>query len=102
MPSRTPRTVLGVLVDAPADRLVEVRFALVGDRFRTEVHDAGTGRPSARSAGPDEERGRGLLLVDGLAERWGCRPRAGGVGTFVWALVAPSPSPVPPSALTPA
>ncbi|WP_327073052.1 ATP-binding protein [Kitasatospora purpeofusca] len=76
--------------DAPADRLVEVRFALVGDRLRLEVHDAGTGRPSVRSATSDEEHGRGLFLVNELAERWGCCPRAGGVGKFVWALVAPS------------
>ncbi|MDY0815737.1 ATP-binding protein [Kitasatospora purpeofusca] len=77
--------------DAPADRLVEVRFALVRDRLRLEVHDAGTGRPSVRSATTDEEHGRGLLLVNELAERWGCCPRTGDVGKFVWALVAPAP-----------
>ncbi|MFJ4189143.1 ATP-binding protein [Kitasatospora sp. NPDC089509] len=78
---------------APDDRLVEVRFALVGNRLRLEVHDAGTGRPSVRSATPDDEHGRGLFLVNELAERWGCCPRAGGIGKFVWALIAPSFSP---------
>ncbi|MER7846628.1 ATP-binding protein [Kitasatospora sp. NPDC096077] len=78
---------------APDDRLVEVRFALVGNRLRLEVHDAGAGRPSVRSAAPDEEHGRGLFLVNELAERWGCCPRAGGIGKFVWALIAPSFSP---------
>ncbi len=79
--------------DAPPDRLVEVRFAVVpGDRLRLEVHDAGTGRPVLRpSVGHEEESGRGLLLVDELAERWGCCPRAGGIGKFVWALVSPAP-----------
>ncbi|MFJ8477819.1 ATP-binding protein [Kitasatospora sp. NPDC094011] len=78
---------------APDDRLVEIRFALVGNHLRLEVHDAGTGRPSVRSAAPDEEHGRGLFLVNELADRWGCCPRAGGIGKFVWALIAPSFSP---------
>ncbi|MEV7601184.1 ATP-binding protein [Kitasatospora sp. NPDC089797] len=75
---------------APDDRLIEVRFALAGGRLRIEVHDAGAGRPSVRSSSPDEEHGRGLFLVNELAERWGCCPRAGGVGTFVWVLVTPA------------
>ncbi|MFI5648578.1 ATP-binding protein [Kitasatospora sp. NPDC051705] len=78
--------------DAPPDRLIEVRFAVIGDRLRLEVHDAGAGRPSVHSATPDDEHGRGLLLVNELAERWGCCPRSGGVGKFVWALIAPSPA----------
>ncbi|MEU8925452.1 ATP-binding protein [Kitasatospora sp. NPDC048545] len=82
--------------DAPADRLIEVRFAVVGDRLRLEVHDAGTGRPSVRTATADAECGRGLLLVNELAERWGCCPRSGGIGKFVWALIAPALT--PPSA----
>ncbi|MFG3053674.1 ATP-binding protein [Kitasatospora sp. NPDC048239] len=76
--------------DTPPDRLVEVRFMLVGDRLRIEVHDAGSGRPSVRTSSPEDEGGRGLFLVDQLAERWGCCPRAGGIGKFVWVLIAPA------------
>lgn len=77
---------------SPADRLVEVRFALVrAERLRVEVHDAGSGFPSLRAATQDDEGGRGLFLVNELAERWGCAPRPGGVGKFVWALIAPAP-----------
>ncbi|MER7753142.1 ATP-binding protein [Kitasatospora sp. NPDC097643] len=79
--------------DAPADRLIEVRFALANSRLRLEVHDAGSGRPTLRTASPEDEHGRGLFLVNELAERWGCCPRAGGIGKFVWALVAPAHSP---------
>ncbi|MFJ9444469.1 ATP-binding protein [Kitasatospora sp. NPDC101235] len=79
--------------DAPDDRLIEVRFSLVNSRLRLEVHDAGSGRPSLRAAAPDDEHGRGLFLVDQLAERWGCASRPGGIGKFVWALVAPMPAP---------
>ncbi|MFJ9840058.1 ATP-binding protein [Kitasatospora sp. NPDC101155] len=77
--------------DAPADRLIEIRFALISDRLRLEVHDAGSGRPTLRPTSPADEHGRGLFLVNELAERWGCCPRAGGIGKFVWALIAPSP-----------
>ncbi|WP_078589305.1 MULTISPECIES: ATP-binding protein [Streptomyces] len=79
--------------DAPDDRRIEIRFALVNSRLRLEVHDAGSGRPSLRTAAPDDEHGRGLFLVNELAERWGCCPRSGGIGKFVWALVAPSLAP---------
>ncbi|MFJ8477396.1 ATP-binding protein [Kitasatospora sp. NPDC094011] len=77
---------------APTDRLIEVRFALVSHRLRLEVHDAGAGRPTLRSSTLDEECGRGLFLVNELAERWGCCPRAGGIGKFVWALITPAPT----------
>ncbi|RKT10962.1 histidine kinase-like protein [Streptomyces sp. 1114.5] len=76
--------------DAPDDCLIEVRFAMANSRLRLEVHDAGSGRPTLHTAQPDDEHGRGLFLVSELAERWGCCPRAGGIGKFVWALVAPS------------
>ncbi|MGW1176079.1 ATP-binding protein [Kitasatospora sp. NPDC002543] len=79
--------------DAPDDRRIEVRFTLVNSRLRLEVHDAGSGRPSLRTAAPSEERGRGLFLVNELAERWGCSSRPGGIGKFVWVLVAPAPAP---------
>ncbi|MFD4395188.1 ATP-binding protein [Kitasatospora sp. NPDC058397] len=86
--------------DAPTDCLIEVHFALANDRLRLEVHDAGTGRPSLHTPTPDDEHGRGVLLVNELAEKWGCCPRAGGVGKFVWALCAPAPAPTPATFLT--
>ncbi|WP_078911440.1 ATP-binding protein [Streptomyces sp. NRRL WC-3742] len=76
--------------DAPDDRRIEIRFALVDDRLRLEVHDAGSGRPTLRPSNLDDECGRGLLLVNELAERWGCCPRIGGIGKFVWATIAPA------------
>ncbi|MFF2659634.1 ATP-binding protein [Kitasatospora sp. NPDC058032] len=77
--------------DAPPDRLIEIRFAVTTGRLRLEVHDAGTGRPALQpSTAPDDEHGRGLFLVNELSERWGCCPRAGGIGKFVWALITPA------------
>ncbi|MEU1289745.1 ATP-binding protein [Kitasatospora sp. NPDC005856] len=75
--------------DAPDDRHIEIRFALSGSRLRLEVHDADTTHPALRTAAPDDEHGRGLFLVNELAERWGSVPRPCGIGKFVWALIAP-------------
>ncbi|RGD58937.1 ATP-binding protein [Kitasatospora xanthocidica] len=76
--------------DGPDDCHIEVRFALTGSRLRLEVHDAGSGRPSVRTAAPDDEHGRGLYLVNELAERWGCASRPYGIGKFLWAHIAPA------------
>lgn len=51
-----------------------------GSALRVEVHDSGDGKPRLRD--PDGESGRGLLLVDALADRWGVGPRA--PGKVVW------------------
>jgi len=55
-----------------------------------EVSDTRTERvpaPSAVEPPADEERGRGLLLVAGLAARWGVSARTGAPGKTVWAEV---------------
>ncbi|MFF0206074.1 ATP-binding protein [Streptomyces sp. NPDC005017] len=56
---------------------------------RLEVSDTREERlPHVRTAAPDES-GRGLLLVEALADRWGCAARAGGgPGKTVWAECA--------------
>ncbi|WEH28884.1 ATP-binding protein [Streptomyces sp. AM 3-1-1] len=54
---------------------------------RIEVADAATTKhppKSAHPATPDAESGRGLLLVNALAHRWGTSPRDH-VGKVVWA-----------------
>ncbi|MFI2611666.1 ATP-binding protein [Kitasatospora sp. NPDC018619] len=75
---------------APADRHIEIRFALTGSRLRLEVHDAGTTHPALNSPTPDDEHGRGLLLVNELAERWGHANRPCGIGKYVWAHITPA------------
>ncbi|MFR9800521.1 ATP-binding protein [Streptomyces sp. MS06] len=60
---------------------------------RVEVADAaGTRRPPATLPGsaPEGESGRGLLLVDALAARWGSAPRHP-VGKTVWAEIPLDP-----------
>ncbi|WP_371479192.1 ATP-binding protein [Kitasatospora sp. NBC_00315] len=74
-------------------RLIKVRYALRGGRLRVEVHDPVPERPTVRQAAVEDEDGRGMLLVRELSERWGCCPRAGGVGKFVWFECAPADLP---------
>lgn len=69
-----------------------LRLALdpAGGVVRIEVADAASGRrPPAvpPSSYPKGESGRGLLLVDALAVRWGWEPRRP-VGKTVWAEVS--------------
>lgn len=67
-----------------------VRLTVTADVLRIEVTDtrterrpAGTSRPTTPP--PGSETGRGLLLVEHLATRWGVTPRAGAPGKTVWA-----------------
>ncbi|KUF17452.1 hypothetical protein AT728_15720 [Streptomyces silvensis] len=69
----------------PAGREIGVRVTRAEGRLRIEVADANGEQPAPRSARAEEESGRGLALVIALAERWGCHPRAYGVGKAVWA-----------------
>ncbi|MFI9182545.1 ATP-binding protein [Streptomyces goshikiensis] len=83
---------------APSDRQVGVRIAhsSADGLLRLEVSDAGSGRPELRDPGSDDERGRGLRLVDELSHRWGVSARAGGFGKTVWSeLKAPDLVPTP-------
>ena len=41
------------------------------DTIRIAVGDDAAGTPQARTAGPDEEHGRGLRIVESLSRRWG-------------------------------
>ncbi|GGM86926.1 ATPase [Lentzea pudingi] len=50
-----------------------------------EVDDSSSKRPVLRPWSADSGRGRGLILVDELAQRWGVVRRA--LGKSVWALV---------------
>jgi len=51
-------------------------------RVRVAVSDSGAGRPARRDPGPHDTTGRGLLIVDQLAEAWGVEPDP--PGKSVW------------------
>ncbi|WP_052711174.1 ATP-binding protein [Pseudofrankia sp. DC12] len=83
---------------------VEVGLTAEHGRLLIEVADADPRPPRPRTPGLDDEGGRGLMLVEGLAERWGHHPATTnggpGHGKVVWfeialvAAVAPAGLPI--------
>ncbi|MCA1220717.1 ATP-binding protein [Streptomyces sp. 8L] len=53
-----------------------------GDELCVEVHDSGDGHPARALRADSAESGRGLVLVDALADAWGVRDRD--PGKIVW------------------
>ncbi|WP_079052524.1 ATP-binding protein [Streptomyces regalis] len=72
--------------DAPC--VVCVRWT--GERLRVEVTDVEAIVPIPTSAGPEDEGGRGLFLVDALADAWGAVPDPAGKTT--WFELEPRPA----------
>ncbi|WP_223205857.1 ATP-binding protein [Streptomyces xanthii] len=70
-------------------------LTLTGDerRLRIELHDEGRVpvHPTAHRAGPGEENGRGLFLVQQLADRWGSARSTRAEGKVVWAELTAHP-----------
>ncbi|MFJ8922315.1 ATP-binding protein [Streptomyces sp. NPDC102415] len=66
-----------------------LRLFAEGTAIRIEVTDTrGERLPTPTDpASPDQEGGRGLLLVAALADRWGWYPCADGPGKTVWAVL---------------
>jgi anti-sigma regulatory factor (Ser/Thr protein kinase) len=61
---------------------VTVRLDVTEERLRVHVDDESPTVPVRREARPDLPGGRGLLLLDSIAERWGVLP--GATGKSVW------------------
>lgn len=71
-----------------ANTTVTVGLTLLpGGGARIEVGDASSWPPTRREATPDEPGGRGLILVEALADQWGVSSTAD--GKTVWAEVMP-------------
>jgi anti-sigma regulatory factor (Ser/Thr protein kinase) len=58
-----------------------------GEALLIEVTDDGPGWPVLRVAASHDVAGRGLFLVDKLADAWGVRPTRDPPGKTVWAQV---------------
>ncbi|MGW0139100.1 ATP-binding protein [Streptomyces calvus] len=74
-----------------AGRDFHVRLTQSSQTVRVEVTDTRTERvPVLTDTEPpgDEESGRGLVIVAGLATRWAVAPREGAPGKTVWAELA--------------
>ncbi|MGE7389914.1 ATP-binding protein [Streptomyces sp. NPDC004126] len=62
-----------------------LRMLFGGPGVRVEVADASDRAPARRQAGGEDTGGRGLELVDGLADRWGWQRE--GAGKRIWCEV---------------
>jgi anti-sigma regulatory factor (Ser/Thr protein kinase) len=71
-----------VHTDTDALLLAEVSGEKGERRMRVEVTDAGEELPHKRRPGELASSGRGLLLIELLADTWGVEPR--GVGKSIW------------------
>ncbi|MFF3482532.1 ATP-binding protein [Streptomyces sp. NPDC002701] len=81
-----------------ASRWIVCRLRTDGHRLHLEVEDQNRGLaiPAQRTAGPDDQGGRGLLLVGTLSSDWGVRDTAHGSGRVVWAVLPAGPETAPP------
>ncbi|MFI6645817.1 ATP-binding protein [Streptomyces sp. NPDC050504] len=66
----------------PVGRGFLLRVRCGSETLRVEVHDGGGGVPRTRV--PEGESGRGLVLVEALADKWGVGEREAGPGKVVW------------------
>lgn len=66
---------------------IHLRLSTDGVAALVEVWDENFHLPAPAQASLDDESGRGLMLVDAVAERWGWDMPPSGRGKIVWALV---------------
>ncbi|MGZ0205698.1 ATP-binding protein [Streptomyces sp. RM1] len=77
----TSELVTNALVHTDDDAVLTAVVAPGG--LRVEVRDFVPRRPQVRTRQPDDDtHGRGMVLVESLADAWGVRPH--GVGKSVW------------------
>ncbi len=72
-----------------SDAPVSVRMRRTPRRLHIEVFDPSHRQPVSRLAEHDDERGRGLMMVSTLTERWGTRLVSG--GKYVWCTMRLGP-----------
>ena len=65
-----------------------IRVEQLPHQIRIEVEDDGEGQPVVCSPGPGDTSGRGLQIVDALADVWGVIPKEKAVGKTVWVTIA--------------
>ncbi|WP_409471921.1 ATP-binding protein [Streptomyces sp. HC307] len=63
-----------ILHAGPEGEHFDVEISLAEGRLRIEVRDLTRRKPHVQSPTPEDTSGRGLLLVDALADGWGVEP----------------------------
>lgn len=90
----TSELVTNALTHSAVERIV-CRLLATPERLRIEVEDQNRGplRPVPRQPGPDDQSGRGLLLVEALSTDWGVASLPHRYGRAVWAELTTAPPP---------
>ena len=82
--------VSNVVEHARTEAVLTLELALAGAWLRISVADGSAVRPVVRELSDDRLRGRGLQLVDAIADRWGAEDHHG--GKRIWfELMPPTP-----------
>jgi anti-sigma regulatory factor (Ser/Thr protein kinase) len=68
---------------------IGLRLHRTAREVTVEISDDNTHLPQRRVPDLQDENGRGLMLVDTLADAWGTRPT--NTGKTVWFTLAPTP-----------
>lgn len=69
-----------------------VRIDAAPDKVRVDVTDSGRGTPTIKAPPPTEPTGRGLRIVDLLADRWGIMSDDPSFDKTVWFEIANRPA----------
>jgi anti-sigma regulatory factor (Ser/Thr protein kinase) len=69
--------------------VVKLRITSDGESLVIRVWDASQAMPVRQEAGPNDDSGRGLMIIDALSAGWGSYPEAG--GKVVWAAISKGP-----------
>ena len=81
--------VANVVDHAHTEPALTLELALAGDWLRIGVVDGSAVRPVVRELSMDRPRGRGLSLVQAIADRWGAEDHQG--GKRIWFELTPPP-----------
>lgn len=71
---------------APAPPVIQLWLAGDGTSLVIQVGDASRAMPARQQPDPDDESGRGLMIIDSLATRWGSYETRD--GKVVWAQIS--------------
>lgn len=80
--------VSNVVDHAHAETALTLELSLAGDWLRISVADGSAVRPVVRELQKDRPRGRGLQLVEAIADRWGVEDHHG--GKRIWFELTPA------------
>jgi anti-sigma regulatory factor (Ser/Thr protein kinase) len=80
--------VSNVVDHAQTEAVLTLELALAGDWLRISVADGSAIRPVVRELSQDRPRGRGLQLVEAIADRWGAEDHHG--GKRIWFELTPA------------